>query len=59
MWVVDFITGKKQKVAKMGPGQFALYPHFRSDGWMYFVVRTVATSPEHVVASDAALLLTP
>jgi hypothetical protein len=40
----------------MGPGQYALYPHFRSDGWMYFLVRTLGTTAEHVIASDAALL---
>ena len=23
----------------MKPGQYALFPHFRSDGWIYFLVR--------------------
>jgi hypothetical protein len=41
----------------MEPGQYALYPHFRADGWMYFVVRTNGMRPEHVVASDALLAL--
>lgn len=41
----------------MQPGQYALFPHFRSDGWIYFIVRTQNTSTEHIVASDAALTL--
>jgi len=41
----------------MEPGQYALYPHFRSDGWIYFMVRTLGQGSEHIVASDAALRL--
>jgi hypothetical protein len=57
IFVVDFVTGKKQKVTKMGPGQFALYPHFRSDGWLYFLVVDQNTSPAKymVVGSDWAI----
>lgn len=57
IFVIDFITGKKQKVTKMGPGQFALYPHFRSDGWLYFLVVDQNTQPAKymVVASDWAV----
>jgi hypothetical protein len=40
----------------MQPGQYALYPHFRSDGWIYAAVRDGATDHEYMVASDAALL---
>jgi hypothetical protein len=36
------------------PGQYALFPHFRSDGWIYFVVRTI-TGEEYIAASNAAL----
>jgi hypothetical protein len=50
--VVDFITGKKQKVTKMGPGQFALFPHYRSDGWLYFLVVDNNTNKYWVAASD-------
>jgi len=39
----------------MQPGQYALYPHFRSDGWIYFLVRDKNNGKEHAVASDAAL----
>ncbi len=55
VFVVDFITGKKQKVTKMGPGQFALYAHFRSDGWLMFLVVDQATNTYHVAASDWAI----
>lgn len=55
LYVVDFITGKKQRVTKMGPGQFALYPHFRSDGWLYFLVVDHNTGKYMVVGSDWAI----
>ncbi|MGE0872527.1 MAG: hypothetical protein AB7P03_28485 [Kofleriaceae bacterium] len=32
-----------------------IYPHFRSDGWIYFLVRDELNGVEYVVASDAAL----
>jgi hypothetical protein len=37
----------------------ALYPHFRADGWLYFLVRDGrgAQKREYVLASDAALKL--
>lgn len=53
--VVDFVTGKKVKVAKMGPGQFGLYAHFRSDGWLYFLVVDRTTNKYRIVASDWAI----
>jgi hypothetical protein len=53
--LLDLTTGKTTRITRMAPGQYALYPHFRSDGWIYFVVRTLGTTVEYVVASDAAL----
>lgn len=55
VFVADFVTGKKQKITKMGPGQFALYAHFRSDGWLYFLVVDHNTDKYYVVASDWAV----
>ena len=55
IFVVDFVTGKKQKITKMGPGQFALYTHFRSDGWIYFLVVDRNTNKYFAVASDWAV----
>ena len=56
MYLVDMRNGAQYRVTNMGPGQYALFPHFRSDGWLYFVVRTESATPEHIVASDAPLL---
>ncbi len=55
VYVADFVTGKKQRITKMGPGQFALYAHFRSDGWLYFLVVDHDTNSFYVVASDWAV----
>jgi hypothetical protein len=58
VYVVDLVTGARTRVTNMGPGQYALFPHFRSDGWIYFIVRAPATrTTEYIVASDAALVL--
>jgi hypothetical protein len=53
--VVDLTTGKKVVVTKMPAGQFALYPHFRADGWLYFLVRDRNTGSEHLAATDVAV----
>ena len=55
LWMADFVTGQKVRISQMGPGQFALYPHFRSDGWIMFEVRDANTKKTYVVASDAAI----
>jgi len=54
--MVDLLDGSSHVITHMDPGQYALYPHFRSDGWLYFVVRTVDRK-EYFAATDAALLL--
>jgi len=53
--IVNMLTGARTRVTNMKPGQFALFPHFRSDGWFYFLVRDTNTDKEYAVASDAAL----
>lgn len=55
IYLLNLATGQTTRLTNMAPGQYALYPHFRSDGWIYFLVRTLGTSREHVIASDAAL----
>lgn len=57
VYLVDLRTGAPIRVSGSAPGQYALFPHFRSDGWIYFVVRTLGSDVEHLVASDAALVL--
>jgi hypothetical protein len=55
IFIVDMTTGKSIQVTKMKAGQHALYPHWRADGWLYFLVRDGNTSKETFVATDAAL----
>jgi hypothetical protein len=54
--LVDLLDGSSHLITHMDPGQYALYPHFRSDGWLYFVVRTLDRK-EYFAATDAAVLL--
>lgn len=56
VYLIDLLTGERTRVTNMQPGQQALFPHFRSDGWLYFLVRSAAL-PEYVVASDAGIVL--
>ena len=53
--LVDLRTGTATRITNMQPGQYALFPYFRSDGWIYFVVRTLG-GEEYYAASDAALV---
>ncbi len=55
--IIDLTTGARTRVTTMSAGQYALYPHFRSDGWFYFLVRDKSSNKEYAVASDAALRL--
>ena len=54
---MDLATGVPVRITNMPPGQYALFPHFRSDGWIY-ADRSATTTPatSTSVASDAALL---
>jgi hypothetical protein len=53
--LVDLRTGTSTRITTMQAGQYALFPYFRSDGWIYFVVRTI-DGDEYYAASDAALV---
>jgi hypothetical protein len=55
IYAADFITKEKKRLTKMGPNQFALFPHFRSDGWLYFLVVDKTARKYYVVASDWAV----
>jgi hypothetical protein len=55
LFLLDLTTGASRRITTMAPGQEALFPHFRSDGWIYFIVKG-ATAGEVIVASDAALV---
>ena len=53
--LVDMLTSEVHEVTDMPATYKALFPHFRSDGWFYFLVKTGAE--EFVVASDLAIRL--
>jgi hypothetical protein len=53
---MELTTGVVQRITNMAPGQYALFPHFRSDGWIYADVRDNNAVHEYFVASDAALI---
>ncbi|MEP6859370.1 MAG: hypothetical protein ABJE66_02045 [Deltaproteobacteria bacterium] len=57
LYLMDLRTGVPIQITHMGAGQYALFPHFRSDGWIYADVREPAQTREILIASDAALLL--
>jgi hypothetical protein len=56
LYLMDLATGVPVRITNMQPGQYALYPHFRSDGWIYAQVRDTNAGHEYTVASDAALI---
>jgi hypothetical protein len=56
IYLLDLKTGLLRRITHMQPGQYALFPHVRSDGWIYFMVRNM-NSTEYIVASDAALVI--
>ncbi|MCA9676016.1 MAG: hypothetical protein KC464_13340, partial [Myxococcales bacterium] len=56
IYLMSLRTGQRVRITNMAPNQYALYPHFRSDGWIYFIVRDGGRNREDVVASDAALV---
>ncbi len=56
VYLLELATGVSVRITNMGPGQYALFPHFRSDGWIYAAVRDPAAGHEYMVASDAALI---
>jgi hypothetical protein len=53
IFVIDLKTSEIYQVTKVAAGQQALYPHFRADGWLYFIVRE--SGKETIVASDVVL----
>jgi len=56
LYLMDLATGVPVRITNMPAGQYALYPHFRSDGWIYADIRDTNANHEYIVASDAALL---
>jgi hypothetical protein len=55
IFLADLATGRVTQLTKVGPKQLALFPHFRADGWIYFLLKDKNTGKESLVASDAAV----
>jgi len=59
LYLVDLTTGVRTRITGMKAGQYALYPHFRSDGLDLLPRPHPGEQGERIVASDAALILAP
>jgi hypothetical protein len=55
IFLIDLTSGQRHQITNMPDGSYGMFPHFRSDGWIYFLVSAGGT--EYVAASDAALRL--
>jgi hypothetical protein len=55
LYLIDMLTGDTHQVTDMPANMRALFPHFRSDGWFYFLVIDNESDREYVAASDAAI----
>lgn len=53
--LVDLYSQERKILTNMGAGQFAFFPHFRSDGWIYFESYDSLTGGRQVLATDAAI----
>jgi hypothetical protein len=57
VYLMDLRTGVTTRVTNMQPGQYALFPSFRADGWLYILVKDRNRGIESAIASPAALFL--
>ena len=55
LFLYDLQTKAVNQITDMPAGEQALFPHFRSDGWIYFTVKD--GTDEFAAASDAAVIL--
>ena len=55
IYLIDLLDGTRYQVTNMPAGTKALFPHFRSDGWIYFLVK--GEGGDRAMATDAALVL--
>lgn len=52
VYLVDLLgDGKARKITAMPKGSYAQFPHFRSDGWLYFTVLDGKTRKSKVMAA--------
>lgn len=57
IYLLELATGAKVRITNMAPGQYALFPHFRADNWIYAQVRDANLGHEYTIAHDGALTL--
>ncbi len=57
LFLFDLWTQKLHTLTHMGPGQFALFPHFRSDGWIYFMAYDQKAGQRRLMAIDQAIMM--
>ena len=55
LYLTDLVTLETIKITDMPSGTRALFPHFRSDGWIYFLVQ--GDGPDRAVAINSAVVL--
>lgn len=53
--VHDLLTHQTRRITRLRPGQMALFPHFRADGWIIFMLNDTNTQQRTIVATDAAI----
>lgn len=56
VYLFDLYTKRRYTITNVGARQYALYPHFRSDGWIYFEIYDMANNTRLILASNAAIL---
>ena len=57
IFLMDLATGEVHQITKVKAHQLALFPHFRADGWIYFLLKDENSGKESLVASDSAVRL--
>ncbi|MES2746507.1 MAG: hypothetical protein V4655_13830, partial [Bdellovibrionota bacterium] len=56
LYLIDLLgNGKPVKLTNLPKGSYAQFPHFRSDGWLYFNLYNGRTGERQVLATDAVL----
>ncbi|MGH1341293.1 MAG: hypothetical protein ACRBN8_07070, partial [Nannocystales bacterium] len=55
LYLTDLVTMETHQITDMPEGTRALFPHFRSDGWIMFLVQ--GNGPDRAVGIDSAIVL--
>jgi hypothetical protein len=59
IYLLNLATGVRTRITNSPPGTYALFPSFRSDGWIYYETRSPGSPTQNIIATDAALVLSP